>query len=400
MKKKTGIKIKKSKHNLYNKKKLKSRQTLTIVLTIVAACVLAVVGYGIGKPIVNYFQNKNSESSDSASDSSSPQNSSNSVSEDPSSQSDSSQSASASDSGTHIDPVVGDVKMYFLPLGAADSSAALGSALAAAKDAGYNTVAVTLKDEEGYLYYATNINKVKNTTLVKGTLTAEQISTQIKNAGLTPAAKISMLRDAATPMYFGGYTFTDGGGWLDDSPDKGGKRWLSPFSDETPKYLGDIAAELSGAGFEHIICSHICYPIFHQVDINDFLSHLPLNDKNARIEALWNVTDAVKSAAEKNNAKLWVEMDGADFIKNDRYSTDAELAANAGKLGTVSVIIDYTQSGTEQVYENARSFAEKLISQSATEDIAVLVKRGMSGSISADISRAFEENEIDIFVGN
>ena len=56
--KKTNIKIKRRKYNLYNKKKSKSRQVLSIVITIAAACVLGVVGYGVGKPIMNYLQNR------------------------------------------------------------------------------------------------------------------------------------------------------------------------------------------------------------------------------------------------------------------------------------------------------------------------------------------------------
>lgn len=397
--KKTAIKIKKSKHNLYNKKKQKSRQVLTVVLTIVAACVLGVVGYGIGKPIVNYFQSRNSESSDISSDSASsepssePESSSEIVS-------DSSDPSDSSTSEPPADPVKDDTKMYFLPVTATESSAALGSALAAAKEAGYDTVAVTLKDENGYLYYKTDLDKVKKTLLVKGTLTAEQISTQIKNAGLTPAVRICMLKDRVTPMFFGGFTFANGGGWLDDYPDAGGKRWLSPFIQETVDYLADVAKELSGAGFEHVICYNVRYPVFHPIDLDTYLSHLPVNDRAKRLEALWNVMDAVKSAAENNNAKVWVEMDGADFIKADRYSTDAELAANAEKLAEVGVIVDYTPTAADKVYESTLTFANNLIAASeGIDNIAVMANRSTTGAVPADISRALEESELRLFVG-
>lgn len=400
--KKTAIKIKKSKHNLYNKKKLKSRQALTVVLTIVAACVLAVVGYGIGKPIVNYFQTRDPGSSDvsassdgiSSAPSSASENSSQNVS-------DGSEPSGSSTSEPTVDPVIDETRMYFLPMTATDSSAALASALAAAKEAGCDTVAVTLKDESGYLHYKTDIDKVKKTMLVKGTLTAEQISTQIKNAGLTPAVKINMLRDSVTPMFFGGFTFANGGGWLDDYPDAGGKRWLSPFLDDTVNYLADIAKELSGAGFEHIICSNVRFPVFNASDISSHLSHLPITDKAKRLEALWNVLDATRTAAENNNAKVWVEMDGADFIKADRYNTGAELAADAEKLAAVGVIVDYTPSSAEKVYESTLTFADKLNSVSAgIDNIAVMVKRTTMGAVPADISRALEESKLKMFVGN
>ena len=151
--KKTNIKIKKSKRNLYNKKKSKSRQTLTLVLTIVIACVLGVVGYGIGKPIVNYFQNRGQHTSDSSDDSNSSSDSV-SLSEMSSSQPESSEPE------VPPEPAVDDIKLYVLPIEATSSSAALGSALAAAKEAGYDTVAVTLKDEEGHFLFRDKLYKM------------------------------------------------------------------------------------------------------------------------------------------------------------------------------------------------------------------------------------------------
>lgn len=398
--KKTAIKIKKSKHNLYNKKKLKSRQVLTVVLTIVAACVLAVVGYGIGKPIVNYFQTKPPETSDVSSDSISSVSSSAPESS-PQSVSDSGGASGSSTSEPPVDPVKDDTKMYFLPIGSTESSAALAGALAAAKESGCDTVAVTLKDENGYLYYKTDLDKVKRTLLVKGSLTAEQISGQIKQAGLTPAVKICMLKDRVTPMFFGGFTFANGGGWLDDYPDAGGKRWLSPFLQETVDYLASVANELSGAGFEHVIFYNVRYPVFNPTDISSHLAHLPVNDKEKRLEALWNVLDAAKSAAENNNAKVWVEMDGADFIKADRYNTDAELALNVEKLAGFGVIVDYAPTTAEKLYESTLTFASKLGTVSeGIDDIAVAAKRGTAGTVPADISEALEESEVRMFVGS
>ncbi len=397
--KKTSIKIKKSKYNLYSKKKSRSRQTLTIVLTIVAAVVLAVVGYGVGKPIVDYFQSQNNSSADSPSvpdsvNSPEPSDMSNDLSSDISGTS----SGDPSNAQTPSDPVE-DIKLYVLPVEATANSASLGSALAAAREAGYNTVAVTLKDENGYLYYKTDMDKVKKTLLVKGTLTAAQISDQISKAGMTPAAKICMLKDRVTPMFFGGFTFANGGGWLDDypPPEGNGKRWLSPFLTETVDYLADLTSELSAAGFEHIICYNIRYPAFHPIDTDTYLKHLPVSDKAKRLEALLNVVNSAKAAAEEHDAKLWVEMNGADLIKSDKYATDAELARNMEDLKGVGMIADYTVSGTEGVYDSAAAFAKALRTAAGENNVVVMVKRGISGTASADIRRAFEEYELNTF---
>ncbi len=399
--KKTSIKIKKSKHNLYNKKKSKSRQALTIILTIVAACVLGVVGYGIGKPIMNYFQSRGEQSSDSTDSNNSSDIPSDISSGDPSG--DSSGDTSGSDTPPEP-PEVEDIKLYVLPVDATASSASLGSALAAAKEAGYDTVAVTLKDENGYLYYKTEVERVRyDTIIVKGTLTAAQIAEQITKAGMTPAAKISMLKDRITPMYFGGFTFENGTHWLDDypPPDGSGKRWLSPFVPESVQYLTNIASELAGAGFEHIICENITYPAFHPIDIDTYLKHLSLTDRAKRLNALWGVADAAKTAVEAHGAKLWLELNGADFIKTDRFATNAEVAGDSEKLGGVGVIVSYSQSGTDAVYDNAMAFAGSLRTAAGeNNDIAVLVKRGTSGAVSEDIRRAFEENGLRMFTEN
>ena len=396
--KKTSIKIKKSKHNLYNKKKNKSRQTLTLVITIVVAVVLGVVGYGIGKPIVNYFQNRG-QISDSSND---PQSG---VSSD---ESDSSQeyiSSESSEPETPPKPAVADVRLYVLPVEATSSSAALGSALAAAKEAGYNTVAVTLKDEGGHLYYKTTVERVRyDTIIVQGTLTAAQIAEQIENAGMSSAAKINVLKDSLTPRYFGGYTFADGTHWVDDfpPPNGNGKRWLSPFVDETVVYLNNLVSELSDAGFDHIICSNVRYPEFHQTDIDTHLAYLQLNDRGKRLTALWDLLDLMESSVSggTDKAKLWVEVNGADIIKADVFGTSAEIAANADKLSKIGVIADYSSVGTENVYENALAFAESFKKSVEGNDIAVLVKRGASGAVSEDISRAFGESDLRLFVEN
>ena len=66
-KKKTNIKIKHHNYNLYSKKKSRGKQTLAVILTVAAAAVLCVVGYSAGKPIMDYFKNRDQYTSDSSS---------------------------------------------------------------------------------------------------------------------------------------------------------------------------------------------------------------------------------------------------------------------------------------------------------------------------------------------
>lgn len=394
--KKTNIKIKKSKYNLYNKKKSKSRQALTLVITIVAACALGVVGYGVGKPIVNYFQTRNDPPVVESDQSSS-------VSEQSSSEVSSSEQESSSETSSSApEPVVTtkDLKLCVLSEQVVSSTASLNGALAAAREAGYETVAITLKDEQGYLYYSSDIESVKGTELVKGTLSAAQICDHITKAGMTPAVRISTLKDSNTPIRFGGYKFADGGGWLDDYPDAGGKRWLSPFSEETAEYIGALTRELSEAGFKHIICANTMYPNFHNIDADTYLKHLPIRQRDARLEALWKVTDAAKAGAEAGKAQLWVEFDGSAFLAEEKFGTEAELTARPEKLENIGIIADYTMGSAEGVFDAALEFSNKLKTAAGDNELAVLIKSGPSEGSITEIQRAFDQAEIQTFREN
>ena len=404
--KKTNIKIKHRKFNLYNKKKSKARQALAVILTIVVACALGVVGYGIGKPVLDYIRGSGQPSSDGSSDSSGGSDSSDSggllssdesgsegtgeVSESvsDSSQPDSSDAALPTDAGT----------MYFLPDNAASSSASLNSAIAAAKSAGHTTVVVTLKDSSGSILYKTNIASVKDSDSVTGTLTAAQISDIITKAGLVPAAKISTLMDSKNPGATGGsYELAGGDGyWLDNRKENGGKTWLSPFKNNTSTFLKNITTEIADAGFKYIICANTQYPAFHSVDITTYLNDLPLTDASKRTAALWSVLDAIKTTAEGKNSQMWVQISSASILAEDKNCTDAEICGNAAKLKDARIIIEYTSSGSAaDAYKNAKDFAVKAKSTLNGAEISVMIK-GFSGSALSDVQRAFDEADIPV----
>ena len=284
-----------------------------------------------------------------------------------------------------------DGRMYVLPEDAAKSSASLSGALAAAKESGFGVAVVTLKNDDGMLYYKSEIPTAKDNEFIDGALTAEQICDYITKAGMIPAARISTLKDNKAPWIAGGYRIVSGGGWLDDYPDRGGKQWLSPFSADAVSYIGGICEELSGAGFKHIICKNTMYPVFHGVDITNYLNNLPLSDKTKRVEALWKAVDAAKAGAEKNGAQLWLEVDGKNVTADETSGTDAELCADKAKLANVNVIADYSAGG-ENAYQAALDFANKL-KQSGGKNIAVLAKSGLS----ADAQKAFGEAGVEVF---
>ena len=393
--KKTNIKIKRSKVNLYSKRKNKRKKVLTIVITVVAACALGVLGFGLGKPLVEFFNNRNNSSLTSESAWTPPS------SEEVSSESEAPVSSEES-SEAPIEPVRKMTDVYFLPEDAALSSASLNSALAAAKAAGAGTVAVTLKNETGNFLYKSEIKSLENNDVITGTLSAEQICKAISDAGFIPAAKISTLKDKLCGSRYvtdGGYRITGSGlTWHDNRVDKGGKPWLSPFRTQTLQFMGEITEELSAAGFKNIIAVNTMFPLFHRDDIVNYLSDLPLSDNKARLDALWDVLDSAKAGAEKNGAEIWVELAGENVIAQNRLCTDAELISSAEKLSEIKLIIDYTPTASAtEAYTNAKDFAGKLKTALGDAEFYVVIKGGYSETALSDIKKAFSETEISVF---
>ncbi len=389
--KRTRIKIKKSKVNIYNKRKNKIGQTMTLVVTIALACILAVVGYGIGKPIMKYFADKNNSSDNSGGSSQSiPQENSSEISN----------SSDNSGASSDISEPVKDNKtpgMYLLPIDAVQSAETLKSALTQAKNLGYSQVAVTLKDDTGALLYQSGIDRIKNKTEINtGALTAQQIYSAIAESGMTAAVRISTLKDRLAPYHFASYTLEDGIIWLDNTAQAGGKPWLNPFESAAADYIGELVGELSAAGFRKIICADVIFPPFAGYDKDTWLKHMDLRNEQNRSEALWSVLDSAAAAAAENDAAVWVEIQGGSLFDDDRLSTTAEISYNAEKFSQLPLVVVYTPDSTaSDIPADALAFAEKLNAKVSAEIVIMI-----NGSLENDTLESVKEvlAEYDVIV--
>ena len=394
--KKQGIKIKKHRYNLYNRKKSTGKKVLGTVLTVLAAAVLCVVGFGIGRPLMEYFQNKNSGTSGDSSPSWTPPVAS--QTEESSPESDEAPQTSATTGGqpTQDDPVLQeDAGAAFLDAGALANTDSLKSATAAAKSAGFTAVCVTLKDDMGYVLYKTGIESVKDTDAVKGTLTAKQIADTIKGMGMTPVARINTLKDHVGGIYFGGnYLITgDMGAWHNAAPANGGKKWLDPFNAATSAYIGQLAEELAGAGFGRIILANTIFPQFHPTDYSEYLAGMPIADETARLNALWDVITAARTAAEQSGAVVMLETNGDALFADNRLSTTAEAAADKERLLGITLLADYTG---DAAYTAAKSFSGRMSALFPGQEYAVHIGGGAS---NGEILKAFTEDGTAVYSG-
>ncbi len=389
-KKKTNIKIKHHNYNLYSKKKSRGKQTLAVILTVAAAAVLCVVGYSAGKPIMDYFKNRDQYTSDSSSVWTPPTAEDTSHAE---------TVPPAIESVESTEPPAEEYSLentFILSEGAALNSGSLNSAIAAAKNGGYTGVAVTLKDADGYFLYKSDIEGIRDGEGVRGALTAEQICDIITKAELTPVARINTLMDHISPSGVEGikFTATEGWTWLDNYAENGGKTWLTPFNKETSDFIGQITEELSAAGFKTIILTNTKFPNFNSVDYSLLAD---IGDASKRLTALWRVVESARRAAEKNGAEILPEM-GAGLFETEKLSTDAELADDKDKLKNLTLLIDYSAENNTDVYVEAKAFIGKMNALYPGQKYAVLIKgSGFSGSTFAEVKRAFEESGIVVF---
>ncbi len=159
-------------------------------------------------------------------------------------------------------------------------------------------VVVPMKLEGGLLNYASNISYVAGMGICDGTLTASEIVSIAKEKGFSVYATISVMDDCQFPELHrdAGIQLADGSGrWLDNSPEKGGKPWMSPYSSKTVSYMTAMIQELEDAGFSAAICQNFVYPSFYESD-RDFIDVEDYFGEN-RNDAMAALADAMVEAA-------------------------------------------------------------------------------------------------------
>ena len=179
-------------------------------------------------------------------------------------------------------------------------------------------------------------------------MSLSEIVSAITAEGLKPVAEISTLNDNVYSQVYtvASYKFADDGqtSWWDNSLEKGGKPWLSPFSEYAGQYLGEIASEIANAGFSQIICTDFVFPPFRDSDVEILGNYVVADD---RYKALLSVAYAIHDAVE-NKSEISISFSAYDAIKGN-----AEVLAPSEMNGlSVSPVIDMSQfSGSVTNYK-------------------------------------------------
>ncbi|MGI5959925.1 MAG: putative glycoside hydrolase [Massiliimalia sp.] len=203
------------------------------------------------------------------------------------------------------------------------------------KTQGKNTIILDLKDEAGYLQYQSRNEIAKECNAVASdAVNLTQVCREITQAGLTPVGRISTLMDkvssrvAAKTTYL--YRGQEGTAWLDNSADNGGKTWLNPYRENTVSFLTDLTDEITAAGCQTLILTHLEYPDRNNSDMG--IS----GEAVSKSDTLKNLYQKMEQAAEENQAKLMLQFD-----LNSYYGaqTDSVYGGDPALIGAESVLL-------------------------------------------------------------
>ena len=377
-----GRKIKRSKINLYPKRKTKTQKIIGTVLLIVIILAVIFLGYCLGKPLLEYFR-LNTDGIFSDNPAWTPPATSTQAEEIPEDAEQNASDSTALDTAEPEETVPAektDIYSVSVPVSALSNSASLSAFASKAASEGYTAAAVNLKDSSGYLFYNSQLETVKDSDIILGMLTASEIYGILNQNGLTPVARISVLADnegcKLNPDMC--YKIVDEPeiSWLDYYTTGEPLRWANPEAPSTAEYNNAVIGELKAAGYENIVLTDIIFPDFQEYD-KEFLALRYFSADRYKMLA---------SVVFENTALL-VRSD--DIILNN-MSGSAEVLKNKSALGTNTVIVSINRS----------SFAEEggypAGAEALLEDIMAQVSAKFAGiNLSPMVSRSeFSAEEI------
>lgn len=370
---KRGRKVKHVK-KIYKRRKTAKQKIFSFVLFLIIVASLVFLGYSIGKPLREYLMNRGNGTADSSSGWT------------PTVTTNESTDSSESSEPETPEPTGINYTAIRLSVDALASEDSLAAALADAKSLGYSAVVVTLKADGGVFYFSTANAYVQGTDAAAGILSANQIASLIKNEGLIPIAEISVLKDHIITRSNKelGYIFTDGESmWIDNKATKGGKSWMSPFSEKAVQFNSDLTGEITLAGFDRVIAYDMIFPPFRNSD----LGHIGDTVKDAnRHTALTSLASVIKAKVGESGGDTFVKIKASEALKGT-----AEIFYPDELAGINFVVsLDFENLNTDITLKNSSvlSIKDKTIAEKTTTILQKLESLSTPSKIIPIINKA------------
>lgn len=370
----SGRKIKRTKKLYGNKRKNKAKSIFTVIITLLIAALLIFLGYSIGDPLMNFFKNLSSSSSDTT-----PWTPPEVTVTDLSSEESITEEKHDSKNNS-----IG----YVLSVNDILTKDALDKALNNVKENNFTSVVIPLKIKGGEIYYNSAFEPAKKSGAVKSQLTLNEITEMTDKYSLYSIAQINILNDNIAPNAdkMIAYQFADGtSSWYDNKPENGGKKWISPFSQEGKEYIYGITNEILNSDFDAVICSDLIFPEFRNSDLG-YIGEIVQNPE--RYKALVNIINYISLEASSKGKKIFLEVSSYNIINNSEEVFKPEM------LNDIDFILNY-----DLYYKDIKTQTvntENLTSQNKFMTIFQNIKSLISASSQSDIYPYFTVfNDID-----
>ena len=346
-----GRKIYKTKEkNYYGKSPV--GKAFSVGLTVLLIGGIGFIGYSVAEPLINYSKKKGDNASLS--------------------QSATENEAATDENGlpleegtTNTAPVVVNTEQYraysLNTVDIADTQSIKTALKRVPADQHIEYIEVPLKVSGGNIYYATNNYYANSSGIIQSYTKLSDIVSAISAEGYKPVATISTFYDNIVPNYFRDMSYLtveDGSQWIDNDIEAGGKPWMTPFSKSAVNYNNDIVEEVSGAGFDKVVCYDFIFPNFRQSDIEYLGENVVSSD---RYMALTSAANTMYETIINNGSSMMHEVNASDILQGKSDILQPMML----KVNTIILNIDldllsYGIYTDETVYEFTGTPAENV----------------------------------------
>ena len=178
-----------------------------------------------------------------------------------------------------------------------------------------NAMVIDVKETDGRLYYATDLETAAEVGAIRETpvFDLEELLPMLKERGIYTIARMVVMKDntsAAARPELAVRNSATGEPWRDNI----GGAWLDPSAPGVAEYIASIAGDLADKGFDEVQLDYIRFYSDGPYDVAD--TNLP-NTQSFRLPAIQRVLRVVSSELETTRAFLGADVFPISFIVPD-----------------------------------------------------------------------------------
>jgi len=208
-----------------------------------------------------------------------------------------------------------DARALYAPAGVFESTDGLDELLALVEETEVNALVIDVKETDGRLYYATDLESAMEVGAVRETpvFDLEELLPMLRERGIYTIARMVVMKDntvtAARPELAVRNVVT-GEAWRDNL----GGAWLDPSAPGVAEYVASIAADLADKGFDEVQLDYVRF--YSDGPYAEADTNLP-NSQSFRLPAMQRVLRVVSEAMATKRAFLGADVFPISFILDD-----------------------------------------------------------------------------------